>query len=136
MTFQRPPSRGQGGEPKRIPRGRLALWLALGGIITAMLSVPWIALSFGLFISAFIIGIRARIEAKRTSDPIPARGAIAAIVIGSIGMTIGLIGIAGIALLYPEISRFDECRLGANTEIARADCMEQLRKEITQRLNR
>lgn len=119
-----------------IPRGRLALWLAFGGMLLTFFSLPWLAVSFGLFAAALVSGIRARREANATGKPEIAVGATGAMIIGGIGVAFGMLALVGLLLLRTEVARYEECALGANTEVAKSDCVNRLVSDIQARFNR
>lgn len=119
-----------------IPRGRLALWFAFGGMLLTFFSLPWLALSFGLFAAALVSGLRAKKEAKASNTPEIATGSTGAVVIGGVGVLFGLLALVGLLLLRTEIARYEECAIGANTEVAKTDCMNRLVDDIQARLKR
>lgn len=119
-----------------IPRGRLALWFAFGGILMSLFSLPWLALSFGFFAAALVTGLRAKKEAKAANQPEIAAGATGAVVVGGIGVAFGILALVGLFILRTEIARFEECALGANTQIAKQECTDRLMSDIQTRLNR
>lgn len=118
-----------------IPRGRLALWLAFGGMLLTFFSLPWLAVSFGLFAAALVSGIRAKREAKAAEKPEIAVGATAALIIGGIGVTFGMFALVSLLLFRTEVARYEECALGANTEVAKSDCLNQLMSDSQARLD-
>lgn len=129
------PKKG-GPENGRPARGRLALWLALGGLLATFLGTFGAFVGFALLSAGFITGIRALREAKSSGDPTIAAGATPAIVIGSVGLFLGVVGLVALILFRAEVTRFDECSLGANTEVARQACMDQLIDGVEARVKR
>lgn len=117
-----------------MPRGRLALWLALGGLFATFIGTLGTAIGFGMLMAALVIGIRAKREAKAGATD--ASGATAAIVIGAVSLAFMLIGLVGFAVFRDEIMAFEECSRGANTEVAREDCMNTLMDSLQSRINR
>ena len=119
-----------------VPRGRLALWFAFGGLLISFFSLPWLALAFGLFTAALVTAIRAKREAKATNKPEIAAGSTGALVIGGIGTAFGVLALIGLFLFRTEIARFEECSIGANTEFAKTECTNRLMDDLQTRLNR
>lgn len=122
-------------EPRRripAPKGQVALWLALGGLASTFIGTLGVLIGFTLLISALVLGFQARREARPERAP----GATPAIVIGSVALFFGLIGIVGMVLFRQEILAYEECSLGANTEVAKQACMDQLMEGLRGRVNR
>lgn len=128
MTFQTPRKREQP------PPGQVALWLAIGGVLATFIGTVGSLIGLGLLIAALVMGIRARREAKRTGTP--ARGAVPAIVIGAVSLFFMVIGLVGLAIFSEEFLAYQECSQGANTEVARDACMNELMDSVRQRLDR
>jgi hypothetical protein len=118
----------------RPPKGRLALWLALGGLLASLVGTVGIFVGFGLLSAAFVTGIQAKREAKAKGETAP--GSTPAIVIGAVSLVFVFIGLIGLLIFRTEVMRFDECSLGANTEVARQACMDRFISDLQERLRR
>lgn len=118
----------------RMPKGRLALWLALGGVAATFIGTLGTAVGLGMLTAALVTGIRAKREARTTGTD--ASGATPAIVIGAISLVFATIGLIGFAIFRTEIVAFEECSRGANTEVARQACMDDLMQSLERRIGR
>jgi len=119
---------------ERPPRGRVALWLALGGLVATFFGTLGTAAGFGMLTAALVIGIRAKREARATGGD--AAGATPAIVIGAVSVLFMIIGLIGFVIFRDEIIAFEDCSRGANTEIAREACMDEFMQGLRERMGR
>jgi hypothetical protein len=95
---------------------------------TAVLFFP-LALVLGP--AAVILGIRAQRRAQRKRGRAP--GAVGGIVCGAIGAILATGAAALVLLLFDEFNDYADCRSGANTEIAKQACEDQLRARLEDR---
>jgi uncharacterized membrane protein YhaH (DUF805 family) len=117
-----------------VPKGQMALWLALGGLFATFIGTFGALLGLALLTSGLVLGIQARREARRQATVAP--GATPAIVIGAVSLFFGLIGLVGFIIFRTEIMTFEECSLGANTEVAKQACMDELVSSLQERIRR
>ena len=94
--------------------------------------MPLLPVGLVLVVAGLIQGIRALRAAGREAGTAP--GAIAAVVIGTLGSAFGLGLLAGALFLLPELRDYRECTSGANTEIARAQCWTQFETAYQRKL--
>jgi hypothetical protein len=108
----------------------LALWLGGGALLLTPFFFP-----VGLFlgVSALVVGIRARRKAGRARGSAP--GAVAGIVLGSIGLVMATIWLAVTALLWPQLSGYQDCLGSANTTTDEKACQERYFTEIERKLD-
>lgn len=122
------------GSGERPPRARVALWLALGGLLVTFVGTVGAIVGLGMLSSALVMGIQARRESKRTGAD--ATGATPAIVISAVSLFFVVIGLVGFVVFSDEILAYEECSRGANTEVSRQACMDELMEGLRQRLAR
>lgn len=115
-------------------KGQVALWLALGGLFATFIGTLGALIGFALLTSALVMGIQARRDARRQGKSAP--GATPAIVIGAVSLFFGLVGLVGFVVFRNEVLAFEECSLGANTEVAKQACMDQFMSGLQSRIKR
>lgn len=118
-TGQRPPEAA----------GRRAVWLAVAALAMAFL-LPIGGLVLGAL--ALTTGIRALGELRRAGKSTGT--AITGIVLGTISSLIALFYTVLQLYFAPELSAYNECRLGAGTVAAQHDCQEQLERALEKKI--
>ncbi|MGH3390725.1 MAG: DUF4190 domain-containing protein [Actinomadura sp.] len=125
---QVPPSPAKpAGEVER--GGWRALWLGGGGVLLAIFFAP-LGLIAG--IAALVTGVKARGRARRSHGAAP--GAVGGIVLGTIGLLFSSVALAMTAFLWQELSGYQTCLNGANTNADRQSCQEAWFPRIEQKL--
>ena len=115
----------------RDPGGRRALVFALLGLLLAPFVWP---AGLVLVVAGLVLGLRARRRGARAGVAAP--GATAAIVIGAVGSAAFLMLVAVLLGFYSEVSAYQECMAGANTETARGECRSALEEALRRRFGR
>jgi hypothetical protein len=105
--------------------GRTALLVAIAGVGMTVVVYP---VGLVLDLAAVILGVRARRRARTAGFRAPA--ATTAISLGACSLVF-VIGM--VALLGPQLARYQECMSGANTEIARQNCETAFIRDVEQR---
>lgn len=97
--------------------GRRALWLGGLAIVLTLFFAP-----FGVIaaIAALVVGVRARRRARQ--DHALAPGAVAGILLGSIGLALSVFSLAVTVFLWPEMNGYQQCLNGANTNTDKQSC--------------
>ncbi|XVQ12150.1 DUF4190 domain-containing protein [Spirillospora sp. CA-255316] len=119
---------GKDGDARRA--GRRALWLGGGALILTPFFFP-VGLVLG--IAALVVGIKARKQAVRERSTAP--GAVGGIVLGAVGLAMASFWLAVTALLWPELSGYQECLGSANTRTDETACRDRYFSEIEKKLN-
>jgi hypothetical protein len=114
-----PPERG----------GRRALILGLVGLVTVPILLVGLVLSF----AAVVTGVRSRKHARRILAPAP--GAMAGVVLGSIGLSLCAVSIAVNAVVWKDMSGYETCRQSALTIDDKQTCQDRYFPRIEQRLH-
>jgi len=95
------------------------------------MAVLFFPLALVLGPAAVIVGVRAQNRAQRRRGRAP--GAAGGIITGAIGAVLAT-GAAALALLFfDEFTDYADCRSGANTQIARQSCEDELRRRFEDR---
>lgn len=110
------------------PGGRLALGVAAAGLLTALFYAP---LGLALTVVALVLAVRARRRARRAGGTAPGSGL--ALGIGIAGAVITALLLVTIVVLYDEVTTWTECMQGANTEVAKSDCRDELESALRRR---
>lgn len=105
--------------------GRTALLVAITGVGMTVVLYP---VGLVLNVAAVILGVRARRRARSAGFRAPA--AAAAISLGACSTVFVL---SMVALLGPQLARYQECMSGANTEIAKQNCEAAFVRDVEQR---
>jgi hypothetical protein len=109
--------------------GWRALWLGGGGVLLAIFFAP---LGVITGIAALIVGVKARGRARRNHRAAP--GAVGGIVLGTIGLIFSSFTLAMTAYLWQELSGYQQCLSGANTNADRQSCQHTFFPKIEQKL--
>ncbi|HEU5156397.1 MAG TPA: hypothetical protein VFU43_05325 [Streptosporangiaceae bacterium] len=128
----RPERHGQ--RPAAGPGDRAGRWaLALGGAALLLMLVfpPAAPLPAA---AALVVGVRARRRDRRAARP-PARGALAGIVLGSVGLVISIPLATTQIVLWGELHRYLDCRQSANTIADEQACKETFVREVERKFN-
>lgn len=119
-----PPERG----------GRHALWFALSGMVALFLPIPGAQfIGLALLVTAVVVGVRARRRARRVLAPVP--GAVAGIVIGSLGLGLCVAVLAMYAVVYRPLADYEKCRNSANTNTDVRACQDQYFPKLEHKLH-
>jgi hypothetical protein len=116
------------GEAER--GGWRALWLGGGGVLLAIFFAP---LGLVAGVAALVVGVQARGRARRNRGAAP--GAVGGIVLGTIGLVFSAFTLAMTAFLWHELSGYQQCLNGANTNADRQTCQQTWFPRIEQKLN-
>jgi uncharacterized membrane protein YeaQ/YmgE (transglycosylase-associated protein family) len=108
--------------------GRRALAFVVAGGVLLLFIGPY---ALVLMVLGFVAGIQALRKASRSGGTAP--GAVAAIVLGTIGTAIGCLLLLVYLLLRTEIDTYQECIAGANTGTAERTCRDQLEDDLSER---
>jgi hypothetical protein len=106
------------------------MWLG-GGALLLMFFLPPISLA--LAVAALYLGIRTRRRARRGETQ--ARGAVAGIVLGSIGLGLSALLVTTQIVFWNELNRYLVCQEAANTIADEAGCRETFFRDIERKLN-
>jgi hypothetical protein len=131
---ERRPDRPPGGGPAVDAGGRRGFLLAAGGLFLTVLSFPAAyAAPLGLVLAVVgaVVGLRARRRAATAGTTAP--GATAAVVLGLLTAALAAILALGLLFFFDEVTRYRECMLGANTQVAQNNCEQQLRDSVEER---
>jgi hypothetical protein len=109
--------------------GWRALWLGGGGLLLAIFFAP---LGVITGIAALVTGVKARGRARRNHGAAP--GAVGGIVLGSVGLVFSSFALAMTAFLWQELSGYQQCINGANTNADRQACEQTWFPRIEERL--
>lgn len=121
---------GQAGPPGQIEvAGRNALWMSVAGLALTLLANLWGALA-GLVLSAaaVVIGFRTRRQAKRGRTV--STGADVGIAVGGVGVAFALFVVGMSAVLYREMTGYNQCLEVANTHSDRDACKDDFLRGV------
>jgi hypothetical protein len=104
----------------------LGLALGLGNLRRGIL-VAAVALVFGL--TAIWLGATASKRARRSGTARP-RGAIAGVVLGSLGLAFSALWLLVLVVFWPQLSAYYNCMASANTNAAQQVCHTQFTNSI------
>jgi hypothetical protein len=92
---------------------------------------------FSLLVGAFALwlGVSAATRSRRAAGGRP-RGAVSAIVLGSISILFSGLLLITFAVLWPELSTYSRCMQGANTLAAQHSCQDQLSRSVNAETSR
>ncbi len=92
---------------------------------------------FSLLVGAFALwlGVSAATRSRRAAGGRP-RGAVSAIVLGSISILFSALLLITFAVLWPELSTYSRCMQGANTLAAQHSCQDQLSRSVNAETSR
>ena len=114
--------------------GMRALFLSLTGLLLLFLPIPGVALiGLALLIGGVVTGIRARRRARRILTRAP--GAIAGVVVGTIGLAFAVAGIVLGAMVATEFTDYQKCRSSALTITDRDTCQDRYFPQIEHKLH-
>jgi hypothetical protein len=114
--------------------GMRALFLSLTGLLLLFLPIPGVALiGLALLIGGVVTGIRARRRARRILTRAP--GAIAGVIVGTIGLAFAVAGIVLGAMVATEFTDYQKCRSSALTITDRDTCQDRYFPKIEHRLH-
>ena len=93
--------------------------------------------AFSLLVGAVAVwlGATAVKRAKRTGTGRP-RGAVSAIILGSIGVIFSILLLVTFAVLWKQLSAYSRCMAGANTPTAQQACRDQLTRSLNAETSR
>jgi hypothetical protein len=125
-----PPEAGQRTPPRQPPPiapergGMRAFLLSVGGLLLLFVPVPGAAvIGLALLVAGVVSGIQARRRARRVLTQAP--GAVAAIVIGAIGICLSLAVFAVGIVLAGELTGYQKCRDSALTITDKQACQDE-----------
>ncbi|GAB3961863.1 hypothetical protein GCM10029978_015390 [Actinoallomurus acanthiterrae] len=118
-----PPTAPERGGPR-------ALILGVTGLVLTFLFLPAGLL---LSVAAVVTGLRSRKRARRVLAPAP--GAVAGVVLGSIGLVFCAFSIALTAVMWNELSGYTKCRESALTVDDKQTCQNKYFPKIERRLH-
>jgi hypothetical protein len=107
------------------------LGLSLTGSLGRAVYVFIVTLFLGVL--AIWLGGSAIARARRGGTARP-RGAVAGIVLGSLGLAFSAIFLIGFAVFWPQLSAYSKCLSGANTVSAQQACQHQFTQSITSQI--
>jgi hypothetical protein len=110
--------------------GLLALWLG-GGALLLMFYLPPVSLA--LAVAALYLGIRTRRRARRAGTV--ARGAMAGIVLGSVGIGLSAVLVTTQIVFWNELNRYLVCQDAANTIADQEGCRETFFRDVERKFN-
>lgn len=110
-------------------RGRYALALGLAALLASVIAFP---LGPILGIAAIVLGVLTRRTARTAQVDAP--GAKPGIVLGIVATAFSTILLATMLVFWSEVTEYQQCMSGANTQTARETCQEQLVERITERV--
>jgi hypothetical protein len=114
--------------------GMRALFMSLAGLLLLFLPIPGVALiGLGLLVAGVINGVRARRRARRILTRAP--GAVAAVIVGAIGLVFVAAGIVLGAMVATEFSDYQKCRSGALTITDRQTCQDRYFPKMEHKLH-
>jgi hypothetical protein len=121
--------------PTAAERGGVrAMFLSITGLLLLFLPIPGVALiGLALLVAGVVNGVRARRRARRILTRAP--GAIAAIIIGAIGLCFALAGIVIGAMVATEYSDYQKCRSSALTITDKQTCQDKYFPKIEHKLH-
>ncbi|MCO5999190.1 DUF4190 domain-containing protein [Actinoallomurus rhizosphaericola] len=109
------------------PRARL---LGIAGLVLTVLFLP---AGLVLSIAAVVTGVRSRKRARRVLAPAP--GAVAGVVMGTIGLVVCLSQIGLYAVMWDDFNGYVKCRESALTFDDKKTCQDQWLPRIERRLH-
>ena len=121
---------GAGGDGEARRTARRALWLGAGALVLTPFFFP-IGLVLG--IAALVVGVKARRQAASERSAAP--GAVAGMVLGAFGLALASLWLAVTAMLWPEVSAYQDCRNSANTRTDEKACRDRYFSDIEKKLN-
>lgn len=136
MTLPAPPPNPaptQGPRPVPPPEVVRAGWLTLGmGAASPVLAVLLFPLGFALGLGAALAGRRTVRAAHGQGVSAPGTAA-AGITLGAVGMALAVLVGAVLWWLWPQVTAYRDCLQGANTQLARSACEDQLIDDLRAR---
>ncbi|MCU0264505.1 MAG: hypothetical protein MUC45_00075 [Actinomycetia bacterium] len=125
-----PPVPPAGSGPDLVRAGRVVLAAGLAAMVLAVVVFP---VGFAVGLGAVLAGRRTLRAARRAGRPAP--GMVAAgITFGAVAMLLAALVTAVLVWLWPEVSAYQDCMAGANTELARTACEDALLDSLGERL--
>lgn len=118
-----PPTAPERGGPR-------ARFLGIAGLVLTLLFLP---AGLALSIAAVVVGVRSRKRARRVLAPAP--GAVAGIVMGTIGLVVCLSQIGLYAVMWDDFNGYVKCRESALTIEDKKACQDQWLPRIERRLH-
>ena len=118
-----PPTAPERGGPR-------ALIFGLAGLVLTFLFLP---AGLVLSVAAVVTGARSRRRARRVLAPAP--GAVAGVVLGSIGLVFCAFSIALTAVMWNELSGYTKCHESALTISDKQACQDKYFPKIERRLH-
>jgi predicted PurR-regulated permease PerM len=135
----RSPSGRQGQRPPADPVLQQRVWAALVLAVLSLLSMMLIGnvrrgvyvVAVALVVAAIALwlAISAMSRARRGGTGRP-RGAIFAIVLGSVGVVFSAFVLAGFAMFWTQLQQYSSCLSGASTVSAQQACQQQLNNSV------
>lgn len=121
--------------PTAAERGGVrAMFLSITGLLLLFLPIPGVALiGLALLVAGVVNGVRARRRARRILTRAP--GAIAAIIVGAIGLCLALAGIVLGAMVATEFSGYQKCRSSALTISDKQTCQDKYFPKMEHKLH-
>ncbi len=121
--------------PTAAERGGVrAMFFSITGLLLLFLPVPGVALiGLALLIAGVVGGIRARRRARRILTRAP--GAIAAVVVGAIGLSLAAAGIALGAMVATEFNGYQKCRSSSLTITDKQTCQDRYFPKMEHKLH-
>ena len=107
---------------KRLLRKRFAILSAISSIFLLILTLPeWQGQAFAMAVAIFALVLSIRYSTS-------------AMIVSIVMIVIAFLTTIGTLLLSPEINRYTDCQLGANTHIATETCNTNLKADLDARL--
>lgn len=130
----------RGGRPPQPPptavdRGGMRAFLfSIGGLVLLFVPIPGApVIGLGLLIAGVVSGIKARRRARRVLGQAP--GSVAAIVVGSIGICLGVAALSVGIVLAGELSNYQKCRNAALTITDKQSCQDEFIPKFERKLH-
>jgi hypothetical protein len=121
-------------DPDALKRnGRRALWLGIGAIFLSLFQAIYLPLGLIFSVLAIVFGVRTVRRARRERGVAP--GAVAGVVMGSIGLAVSIPVLSVNLFLRTEIEQYGTCRDAANTITDERACKDAFARSLEEKFN-
>lgn len=119
---------GQDGRGAVDNGGRIAVLVGLSGAILSLLFFP---VGLVLDVAAIVLGVRALRRVRTRGGRAP--GAVAGIVLGSVGAVLVALVVTVLGVFWNEVRAYQECMSGANTIRSEEKCTAEFERALRER---